>query len=169
MRKLAALLLVLGMAAFNAIADVNVNTATQAQLETLHGIGPGKAKAIIDYRTKNGPFKSIADIDKVPGIGPGTMKHIKGDVKLSGETVVKAADKGEHKGAAKKAEPATPAVKAEPAKPAVKAEPAKPATTAAPAAPKAEPAKPATPAVPAAPAPKADAKTDPKSAEKGKK
>ena len=126
MRKLAALLLVLGMAAFNAIADVNVNTATQAQLETLHGIGPGKAKAIIDYRTKNGPFKSIADIDKVPGIGPGTMKHIKGDVKLSGETVVKAADK-------------------------------------------AEPAKPATPAVPAAPAPKADSKTDPKSAEKGKK
>ena len=160
MRKLAALLLVLGMAAFNAIADVNVNTATQAQLETLHGIGPGKAKAIIDYRTKNGPFKSIADIDKVPGIGPGTMKHIKGDVKLSGETVVKAADKGEHKGAAKKAEPA---------KPAVKAEPAKPATTAVPAAPKAEPAKPATPAVPAAPAPKADSKTDPKSAEKGKK
>ena len=160
MRKLAALLLVLGMAAFNAIADVNVNTATQAQLETLHGIGPGKAKAIIDYRTKNGPFKSIADIDKVPGIGPGTMKHIKGDVKLSGETVVKAADKAEHKGAAKKAEPATPAVKAEPAKP---------ATTAVPAAPKAEPAKPATPAVPAAPAPKADTKTDPKSAEKGKK
>ena len=126
MRKLAALLLVLSMAAFNAIADVNVNTATQAQLETLHGIGPGKAKAIIDYRTKNGPFKSIADLDKVPGIGPGTMKHIKGDVKLSGETVVKAADK-------------------------------------------AEPAKPATPAVPAAPAPKADTKTDPKSAEKGKK
>ena len=160
MRKLAALLLVLGMAAFNAIADVNVNTATQAQLETLHGIGPGKAKAIIDYRTKNGPFKSIADIDNVPGIGPGTMKHIKGDVKLSGETVVKAADKGEHKGAAKKAEPA---------KPAVKAEPAKPATTAVPAAPKSEPAKTATPAVPAAPAPKADAKTDPKSAEKGKK
>ena len=160
MRKLAALLLVLGMAAFNAIADVNVNTATQAQLETLHGIGPGKAKAIIDYRTKNGHFKSIADIDKVPGIGPGTMKHIKGDVKLSGETVVKAADKAEHKGAAKKAEPATPAVKAEPAKP---------ATTAVPAAPKAEPAKPATPAVPAAPAPKADTKTDPKSAEKGKK
>ena len=160
MRKLAALLLVLGMAAFNAIADVNVNTATQAQLETLHGIGPGKAKAIIDYRTKNGPFKSIADIDNVPGIGPGTMKHIKGDVKLSGETVVKAADKGEHKGAAKKAETA---------KPTVKAEPAKPATPAVPATPKAEPAKPATPAVPAAPAPKADTKTDPKSAEKGKK
>ena len=163
MRKLAALLLVLGMAAFNAIADVNVNTATQAQLETLHGIGPGKAKAIIDYRTKNGPFKSIADLDKVPGIGPGTMKHITGDVKLSGETVVKAVDKGEHKGAAKKAEPA---------KPAVKAEPAKPATPAVAAAPKAEPAKPATPAVPAAPAapaPKADSKTDPKSAEKGKK
>ena len=137
MKRFLALLLVLGMAAFNAFADVNINSATQAQLETLHGIGPGKAKAIIDYRTKHGPFKSLADIEKVDGIGPGTFKHIKGDIKLSGETKVKAADKGEHKGAAmadKKAEP----MKAEPAKPAMKAEPAKSAM-------KAEPAKPATP------------------------
>jgi len=150
MKKFFALLLALGLASFNAMADVNVNSATQAQLETLHGIGPGKAKAIIDYRTKNGPFKSLADIEKVDGIGPGTFKHIKGDIKLSGDTKVKAADKGEHKGAAKAAEKKAEAKKPEPAK----AEPAKPAM-------KAEPAKPATPAVPATP--------DAKGADKGNK
>ena len=41
-----------------AYAAVNINTATQAELETLQGIGPAKAKAIIDHRKKNGPFKS---------------------------------------------------------------------------------------------------------------
>ena len=168
MKKIAALLLVLGLAAFNAFADVNINTATQAQLESLKGVGPAKAKAIIDYRTKNGPFKTLAELEKVQGIGPGLFKNIKSDVKLSGDTVVKAHDKGEHKGAAKKAEPAA---KAEPAKPAMKAEPAKPATPPAPAAPaaKAEPAKPATPAAPATPPAKADAKGDTKGADKGKK
>lgn len=161
MKKFFTLLLVLGLASFNALADVNINTATQAQLETLHGIGPGKAKAIIDYRAKNGPFKSLDDLDKVKGIGPGTLKHLKSDIKFSGETVVKAADKGEHKGAAKAAEKKVEPKKAEPAK----AEPAKPATPAVPATPpatKAEPAKPATPATP-------PAKADAKNADKGNK
>ena len=150
MKKIVALLLLLGLAAFNAVADVNINTATQAQLETLKGVGPAKAKAIIDYRTKNGPFKSLAELEKVQGIGPGLFKNIKSDIKLSGETVVKAHDKGQHKGADKRAEPAKPAMKTEPAKPA------------APAA-KAEPAK------PAAPAAKADAKGDSKASDKGAK
>src|SRR5689334_20868131 len=48
-----------------AFAVVNVNTATQAELETLDGIGPVKAKAIIDDRTKNGPYKSLDDLDRV--------------------------------------------------------------------------------------------------------
>lgn len=116
MKKLAALMLGLAMVAFNALADVNVNTATKVQLETLKGIGPGKAQAIIDYRTKNGPFKSLDDLDKVKGIGPGVIKQIKGDVKFSGDTTVKAADKGSDKAAPKKAEPAktaAPAAKAE--------------------------------------------------------
>jgi competence protein ComEA len=69
-----------------AFAAVNINTANQQELETLNGIGPAKAKAIIDYRAKNGPFKSIEELDKVPGVGQGTLAKIRGDVTLSGRT-----------------------------------------------------------------------------------
>ena len=47
---------------------VNLNTATEAELMTLSGVGQSKAKAIIDYRTQNGPFGSVEDIMQVPGI-----------------------------------------------------------------------------------------------------
>ena len=57
---------------------ININTATQELLETLPGIGPTTAKAIIDYRTENGPFATIDDLLKVPGIGPTTMEKLKG-------------------------------------------------------------------------------------------
>ncbi|MGH8684322.1 MAG: ComEA family DNA-binding protein [Nitrosospira sp.] len=70
-------------------AAVNVNTATQAELETLQGIGPAKAKAIIDHRKKNGPFKSTNDLEKVNGIGPGIMKRVRKDVTVGGNAAVK--------------------------------------------------------------------------------
>jgi competence protein ComEA len=57
---------------------VNINTATQELLETLPGIGPTTAKAIIDYRLENGPFATIDDLLKVPGIGPSTMEDLQG-------------------------------------------------------------------------------------------
>src|SRR5438067_10409725 len=71
-----------------ALTAVNVNTATQAELESLNGIGPVKAKAIIDDRTKNGPFKSIDDLDRVKGIGKATIDKLRNDVSVSGATTL---------------------------------------------------------------------------------
>lgn len=60
-----------------AFAAVNINTASQGELESLQGIGPAKAKAIIEYREKVGAFTSIDDLAKVNGIGPGIIKQIR--------------------------------------------------------------------------------------------
>lgn len=87
------LLVLLACLSFNAFSAVNINTATQAELETLEGVGPVKAKAIVDYRKKNGDFKNIDDLQKVDGIGEVTVKNIRKDVSLSGKTTVPAAAK----------------------------------------------------------------------------
>ena len=90
MNRILVLLFALLMSVGVAFGAVNVNTATQAELESLNGIGPVKAKAIIDYRTKNGPFKTVEELDKVPGIGEGTLGKIRNDVTLTGKTTVTA-------------------------------------------------------------------------------
>jgi competence protein ComEA len=57
--------------AFNAFAAVEANQASQADLETVKGIGPGLSTKIIDAR-KAGNFKDWSDmVDRVPGVGPG--------------------------------------------------------------------------------------------------
>jgi len=56
---------------------ININTATAGELEQLPGIGPSKAKAIVDYRNRNGPFRSPAEIQNVSGIGPKTFEKLK--------------------------------------------------------------------------------------------
>lgn len=56
---------------------INLNTATLEQLMTLSGIGEGKAKKILEYREKNGPFHSIEDIKKITGIKDGIFQKIK--------------------------------------------------------------------------------------------
>ncbi|WP_026689175.1 helix-hairpin-helix domain-containing protein [Alteribacter aurantiacus] len=48
---------------------ININTATQQELETLPGIGPSKAQAILSYVQEHGPFSQVDDITNVPGIG----------------------------------------------------------------------------------------------------
>ncbi len=65
-------------------AGVDINSATQSELEMLQGIGPAKAKAIIQYREKNGSFKSKADLEKVNGIGSETIKQLGDNITVSG-------------------------------------------------------------------------------------
>ena len=48
------------------VGKININTASQTELETLSGIGPSMALKIIEYREKNGDFSSIEDIKNVP-------------------------------------------------------------------------------------------------------
>ena len=58
------------------IMRVNINIASASELDTLPSIGPTTAQAIVDYRLENGPFTSIQDIQKVPGIGSATYEKI---------------------------------------------------------------------------------------------
>ena len=55
---------------------VDLNTATAEQLETLPGVGPATAAAIIDDRRRHGPFAAVADLERVPGIGPAKLAAI---------------------------------------------------------------------------------------------
>ncbi len=75
LRKLSILLAAL-VWSLTAWANVNVNTASESELTTLPGIGPAKAAAIVQHRTQNGPFKGLADLDAVSGIGPATLANI---------------------------------------------------------------------------------------------
>ena len=59
---------------------VNVNTATVDDLEGLPGVGPATAAAIVDDRTRNGPFASIDDLERVPGIGPAKLAALRDQV-----------------------------------------------------------------------------------------
>ncbi len=59
---------------------ININTADASELQKLTGIGPGKAKSIIDYRNKNGPFKSVDDLLNVSGIGEKTLEKIRDEI-----------------------------------------------------------------------------------------
>ena len=59
---------------------VNINTADEATLETLNGVGPVLAASIIAYRTEQGPFTSIDQLDEVSGIGPATMEDLRSQV-----------------------------------------------------------------------------------------
>ena len=56
---------------------ININTADATTLQTLPGIGPQKADAIIRFREENGPFKKIEDLMKVSGIGEKTFEKLK--------------------------------------------------------------------------------------------
>ena len=139
-----------------ALAQLNINTASPEQLDGLKGIGPTKAQAIVDYRRQHGAFKSIDELQNVPGIGPATLKDIRKDVTVGGalhpaavpppKTLEKPA--GMPAPAAPGANPVTrPAAPAKPAMPRLTEKETAPAVTPA----KASAAAPAQPAHPASP------------------
>lgn len=139
-----------------AFAAVDINSADEAGLDAIKGVGPAKAKAIVEERKKNGPFKSLDDVAaRVKGIGEKTVAGWKkdGSVSVGGgggaPVAAKAEAKKDAKADAKKDAPKADEKKAEPAK---KAEEKKAEEK------KAEPAK--------KDAPKADAKKDDKKEEK---
>ena len=61
---------------------ININTATQTELEQLPGIGPSTALKIIDYREKNKKFNSIDEIKQVQGIGDAKFNNIKDMIEI---------------------------------------------------------------------------------------
>lgn len=72
-------------------AVVNINTATEAELQTLPGIDAHRAKAIIDFRSKAGAFRSTDDLEKVDsGID---MRVIRKDISITGPTQIRQENK----------------------------------------------------------------------------
>lgn len=59
-------------------ALIDVNTASADELELLPRVGPALAKRIVEDREARGPFKSVDDLDRVPGIGKRTVERMKG-------------------------------------------------------------------------------------------
>ena len=62
------------------IQKVNINTASQQELETLTGVGPSIASKIVEYRKQNGLFKTIDDIKNVSGIGDNKFESFKDEI-----------------------------------------------------------------------------------------
>ena len=92
------LALIVGWAVYgSAFAAVNINTATKEELTSLKGIGEKRAQDIIDYRTKHGPFKTVDDLGKVPGIGPGLMKQLRPQITTNGKSSIDKPPSGESK------------------------------------------------------------------------
>ncbi|MBN8766787.1 MAG: competence protein ComE [Thiobacillus sp. 63-78] len=90
MNKLAlAVLLIGGLLGLPAMAAVNINTATQSELEAVKGLGPAKAKAIIAYREAHGNFKNLDELDNVKGFGGASIEKLKGELSVGAEKIRK--------------------------------------------------------------------------------
>lgn len=63
---------------------INLNAATQEELELLPGIGPALASRIIEHRNTRGPFRRVEDLARVSGIGPRTLERIRPHVTVAG-------------------------------------------------------------------------------------
>lgn len=70
----------------SAFAAVNINTASVSELDSLPGIGPVKAQAIVAYRDTNGPFGNVSDLTNVKGIGDATLSNIEALCIIDGDS-----------------------------------------------------------------------------------
>ncbi len=66
------------------MAAVDLNTATQSELESVKGIGPAKAKLIVEYRQKNGAFKDVDALADVKGFGKASVAKLKNELAVGG-------------------------------------------------------------------------------------
>jgi len=80
MKKLLGGLLAALLFSVSAWAAVDINTATQSELEAVKGIGPAKAKAIVEHRQKNGAFKNLDALAEVKGFGKASVAKLKGEL-----------------------------------------------------------------------------------------
>lgn len=83
MKKLLLIIAIWFASIGSVMAAVDLNTATQAQLESVKGIGPVKAKAIVEYRARNAPFKSLDDLGNVKGFGKKTVDKVRSELTVS--------------------------------------------------------------------------------------
>ncbi|MFC7060698.1 helix-hairpin-helix domain-containing protein [Halobacillus seohaensis] len=66
----------------NSSAGIRINQATSEEIQSLQGIGPSKADAIVQYREENGLFRQIDDLLEISGIGEKTLKQIEDDIQV---------------------------------------------------------------------------------------
>ena len=62
------------------VSPLDINTALAEELAGLPGIGEVLAERIVDYRTANGPFETVEDLTKVPGIGSKKLADLEGRI-----------------------------------------------------------------------------------------
>jgi competence protein ComEA len=75
------------------VGVVNVNTATPDELELLPGVGPSRARAIVEYRTEHGSFEKVEDLLAVDGIGARALERMRPHVATSGKTTAAKTEK----------------------------------------------------------------------------
>ena len=81
---IAAATALLSLPVLSLAGQVNINTADAETISAeLNGIGLTKAKAIVEYRKKHGPFRSVEDLSLVKGIGERTVDRNRPDIKVS--------------------------------------------------------------------------------------
>ena len=100
---------VLSLFALPLWASVNINTADVAALDSLPGIGPAKAQAIVEYRKAHGSFKTLDDLVQVHGIGNKLLERLRPSMALNGQTTALLPVKGCTAGKAASRKKAIPA------------------------------------------------------------